>query len=102
MNQKTFTTTIGITAALASVCPVNGYAKNKTERPNILFIVSEDNGKDIGCYDAPVHTPNLDALAASGTIFSQAFVPQAGSSPSHACFLTGTYPHENGQVGLAT
>ena len=102
MNQKTFSTTFGITAAMVSVCSVDGYAKNKVERPNILFIVSEDNGKDIGCYDAPVHTPNLDALAASGTLFSQAYVPQAGSSPSRACFLTGTYPHENGQVGLAT
>ena len=32
-------------------------------RPNILFIVSEDNGPDMGCYGAPVNTPNLDQLA---------------------------------------
>jgi len=69
---------------------------------NILFIVSEDNGPDIGCYGAPVGTPNLDRLAKEGTRFDRAFVTQAGCSPSRASFLTGTYPHQNGQIGLAT
>lgn len=89
-----------ITAALGCMCTAVGCAEK--QQPNILFIVSEDNGKDLGCYGAPVQTPNIDRLAEEGTLFSQAYVPQAGSSPSRACFLTGTYPHENGQVGLAT
>lgn len=92
-----------MTAALGCLCSVAGCSEKGSDRqPNILFIVSEDNGKDLGCYGAPVSTPNIDRLASEGTIFTQAFVPQAGSSPSRACFLTGTYPHENGQVGLAT
>ena len=72
-------------------------------RPNILLIVSEDNGPEIGAYGTPyVSTPNLDALAASGVLFQNAYVPQAGCSQSRAAFLTGLYPHQNGQIGLAT
>ena len=70
--------------------------------PNILFIVSEDNGPEIGCYGAPVKTPYLDNLAKEGTLFRNAYVPQAGCSQSRAAFLTGLYPHQNGQIGLAT
>jgi N-sulfoglucosamine sulfohydrolase len=70
--------------------------------PNILFIVSEDNGPDLGCYGAPVKTPNLDRIASEGTRFERAFVTQAGCSQSRASFFTGTYPHQNGQIGLAT
>jgi len=71
--------------------------------PNILLIVSEDNGPELGCYgDAFARTPNLDRLAAEGTRFNRAFVPQAGCSQSRASFLTGLYPHQHGQIGLAT
>ncbi|MEM7375295.1 MAG: sulfatase [Bacteroidota bacterium] len=70
--------------------------------PNILFIVSEDNGPALGCYGAPVSSPHLDRLAEEGVRFANAYVPQAGCSPSRAAFLTGLYPHQNGQIGLAT
>ena len=73
------------------------------KRPNILLIVSEDNGPELGCYDEPfVQTPVLDRLAAEGTRFERAYVPQAGCSQSRAALLTGLYPHQNGQIGLAT
>ena len=70
--------------------------------PNILFIVSEDNGPEIGCYGTPIDTPHLDRLAKEGALFANAYVPQAGCSQSRAAFLTGLYPHQNGQIGLAT
>ena len=47
------------------------------ERLNVLFIVSEDNGPEIGCYGAPVQTPNFDKLAREGTLFRNAYVAQA-------------------------
>ena len=73
------------------------------KRPNILLIVSEDNGPELGCYGDPyVQTPVLDKLAAEGIRFEKAYVPQAGCSQSRAAFLTGLYPHQNGQIGLAT
>lgn len=73
------------------------------QQPNVLLIVSEDNGPELGCYGDPyVKTPRLDRLAAEGVRFENAFVPYSVCSPSRACFLTGLYPHQNGQIGLAT
>lgn len=77
-------------------------ALSEANTPNILLIVSEDNGPEIGCYGTEIETPHLDKLAASGTLFENAYVPQAGCSQSRAAFLTGLYPHQNGQIGLAT
>jgi N-sulfoglucosamine sulfohydrolase len=72
-------------------------------QPNILLIVSEDNGPELGCYGDPcAKTPNLDRLASQGIRFERAFVPQAGCSQSRASFLTFLFPHQHGQIGLAT
>ena len=78
-------------------------ARANAQPPNILLIVSEDNGPELGCYgDKYAKTPHLDRLADEGILFSRAYVPQAGCSQSRASFLTGLYPHQHGQIGLAT
>ncbi len=70
---------------------------------NVLLITSEDNGPHFGCYgDTTVPTPHLDQLAADGICFDNAYVTQSVCSPSRASILTGLYPHQNGQIGLAT
>ena len=80
-----------------------GFVATASERPNILLIVSEDNGPELGCYGQPyVETPVLDQLATNGIRFERAYVPQAGCSQSRAALMTGLYPHQNGQIGLAT
>ncbi len=72
-------------------------------RPNILLIVSEDNGPELGSYgDRHARTPHLDRLAAEGLRFTRAYVTQAGCSQSRSSIMTGLYPHQNGQLGLAT
>ena len=77
--------------------------RQENQRPNILLIVSEDNGPELGCYGQPsVKTPVLDKLAGDGVRFHNAYVPQAGCSQSRAALMTGLYPHQNGQIGLAT
>ncbi len=74
-----------------------------SERPNILFIVSEDNSDHLGCYgERRVHTPYLDALAAGGVRYTRAYVPYSVCSPSRAAFLTGLYTRQTGHIGLAT
>ena len=89
-------TVLAIVIAVGATC--SSWAK-----PNVLFIVSEDNGPELGCYGDPyAQTPVLDRLAMSGIRFDRAFVPYSVCSPSRACFLTGLYPHQNGQLGLAT
>lgn len=75
----------------------------RTGRLNILVITSEDNGPHLGCYGDPcARTPHLDRLAREGALFRHAYVTQAVCSPSRASILTGRYPHQNGQLGLAT
>ena len=100
MSLGLFATTGIVPAAEKGVESSSGSASN---RPNILLIVSEDNGPELGCYGEPfVQTPVLDALASKGVLFQRAYVPQAGCSQSRAALLTGLYPHQNGQIGLAT
>jgi N-sulfoglucosamine sulfohydrolase len=87
---------LGVLLAVAVAC-------GESPRPNILLITSEDHGPELGCYGEPyVKTPRLDALAQDGVRFDRAYVTQAGCSPSRASILTGLYPHQNGQIGLAT
>ncbi|MBI5693799.1 MAG: sulfatase [Verrucomicrobia bacterium] len=91
---------LGVWFALSAVTGARGAPP---ERPNILFIVSEDNGPELGCYGDPyARTPHLDRLAAEGVRFTRAYVTQAGCSQSRSSIMTGLYPHQNGQLGLAT
>ncbi len=70
------------------------------ELMNILLIVADDLGKQIGCYgDRIATTPNLDAFASSGCRFTNGYVTQSNCSPSRSSILSGLYPHQNGQLG---
>lgn len=90
------------------ICMVFTFGCKKEEslivdKPNILLIVSEDNGPDLGCYGVKeVTTPHLDKLASQGVLFENAYVPYSVCSPSRGTIYTGLYPHQNGQIGLAT
>ena len=53
-------------------------------------------------YGNPVlRTPNLDRLAARGTLFTNAFATVSSCSPSRSVIYTGLYSHSNGMYGLA-
>jgi N-sulfoglucosamine sulfohydrolase len=68
---------------------------------NVVLIVTDDQGQDAGCYGNPViKTPHLDALAADGTRFRNAYCTTASCSPSRSVILTGLFNHANGQYGL--
>ncbi len=71
------------------------------DRPNIIYIIVHDIGQHIGCYGAGVATPNMDRLAADGVRFNNYFCTAAQCSPSRASIMTGRYPHQNGEMGLA-
>jgi N-sulfoglucosamine sulfohydrolase len=71
-------------------------------RRNILLLVADDLGRQVGCYgDKVAKTPNINALAAGGTRFTNAFASVASCSPSRATMLTGLPTHQCGQYGLA-
>jgi iduronate 2-sulfatase len=60
---------------------------------NILFIPVDDLRPELGCYgQSQIHTPNIDALAREGLIFTQAHCSQALCNPSRASLLTGLRP----------
>jgi N-sulfoglucosamine sulfohydrolase len=72
------------------------------KKPNILLITADDLGLNLSCYgEKRIATPKLDAFAAEGVLFRNAYVAQSSCSSSRAALLTGRWPHQNGQVGLA-
>ncbi|TXG39823.1 sulfatase [Seonamhaeicola maritimus] len=74
------------------------HQKLMAQQPNILFIFSDDAGyADFGFHGShDFKTPNLDALAASGVKFTQAYVSAAVCGPSRAGLLTGKYQQKFG------
>lgn len=61
--------------------------------PNILWIIADDLGPDLGCYGNPlVKTPNLDKLASEGVLYQNLFTVTAVCSPSRSALITGMYP----------
>lgn len=68
---------------------------------NVVLIVADDHGLQLGCYGDPVvKTPHLDALAKEGTRFDFAFCTTPSCSPSRSVILSGLQNHANGQYGL--
>ncbi|GAB3284897.1 sulfatase [Larkinella harenae] len=69
-------------------------AQTPANRPNILWIVSEDNNTSlIGCYgNAFATTPNIDRFAKEGILYSNAFSTAPVCAPSRNTLITGMYP----------
>ncbi|WP_406141444.1 sulfatase-like hydrolase/transferase [Streptomyces sp. NBC_01089] len=72
------------------------------KRPNFVFFIPDQLRADaLGAFGNPhISTPHLDALAALGTRFDNAYVQHPVCSPSRASFLTGWYPHTQGHRTL--
>lgn len=70
------------------------------ERPNILFIMSDDHANAaVSAYDDTlVQTPNIDRLAREGMLFERAFCTNSICGPARAVTLTGKYSHINGFI----
>lgn len=88
MNQ--IIKTIGLAFTALNAAGNVGFAQ---VRPNILWIIADDLGTDVGCYgNKSVKTPNIDKLAAEGITFTQLYTVTAVSSPSRSSLMTGMYP----------
>jgi arylsulfatase A-like enzyme len=68
------------------------------DRPNIIFVMADDHAtRALSCYGSRlIETPNLDAIAAEGMLFKQAFVTNSICAPSRAVILSGQHSHLNG------
>ena len=74
------------------------HAGDPSDRPNILFIFSDDHAPQaIGAYGSKINqTPNLDRIAREGAVFRNSFCANSICGPSRACILTGKHSHMNG------
>lgn len=62
-------------------------------RPNFLWITSEDNGPQLGCYgDAFADTPHIDALAARGMMYANCWSNAPVCAPARTTIITGLFP----------
>jgi arylsulfatase A-like enzyme len=77
------------------VASSNVYA---ADRPNILFIMSDDHAyQSISAYGSNRNeTPHIDRIAKDGMRFDRCYVTNSLCGPSRACILTGKYSHKNG------
>lgn len=92
---------LGLTLAAAACSPLLSPAVLPAHRPNVVIIVTDDQGyADAGFQGSErIPTPHIDALARAGVRFSSGYVSHPFCSPSRAGLLTGRYQqrfgHEN-------
>ncbi|WP_017446827.1 sulfatase [Gayadomonas joobiniege] len=98
LNKKT------LISALFAVC-ASASAFAQPERPNIVVILADDLGYSDVSFNGSkdITTPNLDKLAANGTVMTSAYAAHPFCGPSRAGLMTGRYPHRFGsQFNLPT
>lgn len=68
---------------------------------NVIYIHTHDSGRILSPYGYKVPTPKLECFSKKAAVFRNAYCVSPTCSPSRASMLTGTYPHQNGMMGLA-
>ena len=69
-----------------------GTTAESTAPPNIVWIIGDDLGPELGCYGYKgVRTPHLDKLASQGTLYSRAFSTSPVCSASRSALTTDYY-----------
>lgn len=82
---------------LGLVCVSVGLSGQAADRPNIVYIISDDQTwSDYGYMgNVSVHTPNLDRLAARSARFPNGYLTTSVCRPSLVTLMTGLYPHQH-------
>ncbi len=83
-------------AACQSPAPQSAQEKTEGELPNIVLIIGDDHGYPyFGFMGADyVQTPHMDSLVASGTLFTNGYVPSNHCRPSLQTLITGILPSD--------
>ncbi len=98
MNQKIILGALTVAAVAPSVQAARK-ATDSDDRPNILFIITDQQRWDaLGCAGVYpfLDTPNLDKLASQSAYFTTAYTPCAVSGPARSCILSGMLLENNG------
>ena len=100
MNRRAFLYAIGTASvSLTSIsCIEHMTQKQPLQRPNILFIFSDDHAaQSIGAYGSKINkTPNIDRIAQEGIVLDRCYCCNSICAPSRAAVLTGKHSHANG------
>lgn len=93
--MKRLPTTLTLTVTIFAFLAPAVFA---ADRPNILWLVSEDNvSTTVGVYGDPLaRTPNIDRLAAGGIVFERAYSTSAVCAPTRSTIITGRYSSSMG------
>jgi len=90
MKRRDFLRTTAVGAAGLAVR--NAWSGQASRKRNVLWILAEDASPHLGCYgEMAIRTPNLDALAAEGIRFQNAYVTCPVCSPCRSALSTGMY-----------
>jgi len=91
------TLTVLLTALLVAPLVSLHAADSPKQRPNVLFIISDDLKPLLGCYGTTwIQSPNIDRLAAKGTVFAANYCQVAFCAPTRFSLLTGLRPDSTG------
>jgi len=86
---------LGFTLTLLLLTPFSSLLA--ADQPNIVWITSEDNGIELGCYgDDYATTPNIDALAKMGMRYSTCWSNAPVCAPARTTIISGMYPPSMG------
>ncbi|MDE0466453.1 MAG: sulfatase-like hydrolase/transferase [Candidatus Poribacteria bacterium] len=86
-------TSLKVGAAAFTTALLPNSQTNAKGQHNVLLIIVDDLRPLLGCYGHPeIHTPNIDALAAQGTLFNRAYCQNPLCHPSRVSMLTGLRP----------
>jgi arylsulfatase A-like enzyme len=89
-------TVLSVVVVLATVQGAPQPALAQATRPNIVYIITDDQGwKDVGFHGSYIKTPNIDALAGGGAKLEQ-YYAEPMCTPSRAALMTGRYPFRYG------
>ncbi|MEM9366562.1 MAG: sulfatase-like hydrolase/transferase [Planctomycetota bacterium] len=86
----------GVMACLFVASASRAETKSKSLRPNILLILSDDQGvADVGCCGSEIPTPHIDSLARDGLQLTQFYAASSICTPSRFGLLTGRFAHHS-------
>ncbi len=92
-NQLTRRNFLATTSAASASALFYQPASAAQDRPNILWITSEDNGPELGCYgDSYADTPNIDKIATQGVRYLNAWSTAPVCAPARTTIISGVYP----------
>lgn len=83
-------------------CLTSGFAggAHAEPRPNIVVIIGEDMGPDLGCWGVNIHTPNIDRLASEGMRFTHFFGTASVCMPNRTAMITGVTQSTLGSITM--